>query len=132
MLPKLLLVASLVWPTILGAGWWSRTHDGPVWLTATVYFTASHVCHQKPDRSFWSLGAPWPVCGRCAGLYLSAPMGALLAIFMRKRRNGLPPLAWLALAALPTAAIWILEHAQLAPITSLTRFVAALSLGFAT
>jgi uncharacterized membrane protein len=133
MLSKALVAASIAWLTLLGAGWWSRTHAGPGWLTAGVYFTAGRVCHQRPDRSFWTLGAPWPVCGRCAGLYLSAPLGAFAAVATRRRRRAqLPSLVWLAAAAVPTAATFGLELAHLAPMTSLARAIAALPLGAAT
>jgi len=129
---KLLLAASILWPTLLAAGWWSRTHDGPGWLAASVYLTASHVCHQRPERSFWTSDAPWPVCGRCSGLYLSAPFGALAAIATRRRRIQMPPVGWLIAAAVPTAATLAIEWLGLAPVSSLARAVAALPLGAAT
>ena len=132
MLAKLLVVASIVWPTILAAGWWSRTHDGPGWLTATVYMTAGRVCHQRPERSFWTAGAPWPVCGRCSGLYLAAPIGAIAAFATRRKRLAVPPVGWLIVAAIPTAATLGLEWSGLAPISSLARALSALPLGVAT
>lgn len=132
MLAKFLVIASIVWPTILAAGWWSRTHDGPGWLTASVYLTASRVCHQRPERSFWTDGAPWPVCGRCSGLYLSAPVGAIAAMATRRRRSAMPSIGWLIAAAIPTALTLGLEWLGLAHISSLTRALAALPLGAAT
>lgn len=129
---KLLLAASIAWPMILAAGWWSRTHNGPPWLTATVYVAAGRVCHQRPERSFWTDGAPWPVCGRCSGLYLAAPIGALAAISTRRKRPGLPSVWWLFIFAIPTALTLGLEWTGLAPISSLARALCALPLGAAT
>jgi uncharacterized membrane protein len=117
---------------VLTAGWWSRTHDGPAWLTATVYLAAGRVCHQRPERSFWTDGAPWPVCGRCSGLYLAAPIGAIAAVASRRRRLGVPPAGWLIVAAIPTALTLAIEWAGLAPVSSLARAMAALPLGAAT
>lgn len=92
-----------------------------------VYLAGSHVCHQRPDRSFHAGDAQWAVCARCAGLYLAAPVGAIAALLRRRRVS----LAWVAVAALPTAATWVLEAAGLAPIGNLARFLAALPLGAA-
>jgi uncharacterized membrane protein len=132
LLTKFLVVASIVWPTILTAGWWSRTHDGPGWLTASVYLTAGRVCHQRPERSFWTAGAPWPVCGRCSGLYLSAPIGAIAAIATRRRRARMPAIGWLIAAAIPTAVSLGLQWTGLVQGSSLGRALLALPLGFAS
>jgi uncharacterized membrane protein len=73
----------------------------------------------------------WPVCARCSGLYLAAPLGALVALAgghgLRRQRD----LRILALAAVPTAVSFVLEHGGLAPMTSTLRFIAALPLGAA-
>jgi uncharacterized membrane protein len=54
--------------------------------TALVYVAAGHVCHQRPERSFHLDGRPLPVCSRCTGLYLAAPLGlAGVLLFMRRR-----------------------------------------------
>ena len=83
---KLLVAASIIWPVLLTGGWWARAHEGPAWLAAGTYLVAGRVCHQKPDRSFHSSGVQWPVCGRCAGLYLAAPAGALAALAFWRRK----------------------------------------------
>src|SRR4030095_16581651 len=129
---KFLLAASIVWPTLLGAGWWSRTHDGPPWLTVTTYLVAGRVCHQRPERSFWSHGAPLPVCGRCTGLYLAAPIGAFIAVLSRRNRSTLPPVGWLVAAAIPSALTWIFVHADVMAVSNTARFLSALPLGAAT
>jgi uncharacterized membrane protein len=127
---KLLIVASIIWPLLLASGWWARSRDEAPWLTATVYVAAGRVCHQRPDRSFFTGGAPWPVCGRCAGLYLAAPLGALAAL--ASPRRGRRSLAlWLGIAAVPTALTLVAEVAGLAHVASITRAVAAVPLGAA-
>ncbi len=128
---KWLIVAAIVWPLFLASGWWSRAEGGPPSLVAAVYLSAGRVCHQRPERSFHTAGVPWPVCGRCAGLYLAAPFGALAALVGR-RRAGVPGAAWLVATAAPTAVTFALEFAGLASISAVVRAVAALPLGAAT
>jgi uncharacterized membrane protein len=125
-----LIVAAFAWPALLGAATWSRTGGRqPLW-TAIVYAAASRVCHQRPERSFYSAGVKWPVCGRCSGLYLSAPLGALGAVVALRRRARAPrQLAWLALSAVPTALTLIAEGLGLVPVSNLARLIAALPLG---
>ena len=129
---KFLLAASIAWPTLLGAGWWSRTHDGPAWLTASTYLLAGRVCHQRPERSFWSEGAPLPVCGRCTGLYLAAPFGALVAMLSRRNRSTMPWVGWLIAAAVPTALTWIFQRTDIITVSNAARFLWALPLGAVT
>ena len=130
-MPKLLLAASIVWPTLLGAGWWARAYDGPGWLSASTYLVAHRVCHQNPARSFSFAGAPLPVCGRCTGLYLAGPIGALAAIVSRRNRSTMPAIGWLIAAAVPTALTYGLEKLAGVPMTSIARMIAALPLGAA-
>lgn len=127
---RLLVIAAIAWPLFLAAGLRSHIHGGPAWITAGVYLTAGRVCHQSPERSFRTAGAQWPVCGRCAGLYLAGPLGALAAVLVRRRANT-TPWTWMAVAALPTAATFVMEFAGLADVTSRARFLAALPLGAA-
>ena len=71
-----------------------------VFASAVVYGVGGVVCHQRPDRSFHTGGLRWPVCARCAGLYVSAGAGALVAApqrpggwrTVRGRGRGLPML----------------------------------------
>lgn len=100
---------------------------------AAVYAAGSAVCHQIPVRSFHLAGRPLAVCGRCTGLYLSALAGGLLALAFT---GGAPTRRiddrlLLAVAALPTALSWSLEHAGLAAQSNVIRAAAALPLGFA-
>ena len=127
MAQKLLASATLIWLLILAAGWWSAHTGRATWLGSAVYVAAGAVCHQRPERSFQTAGVQWPVCGRCAGLYLAAPIGAFAALVLSRR--GLPRRSWFLLAALPTAVTFLLEWLHLAPITSTIRALAALPLG---
>jgi uncharacterized membrane protein len=133
-LPAALVAGAIVWPVALGAAAVARMTGNPAAWTTVVYAMASTVCHQRPDRSFHTAGVQWPVCGRCAGLYLAAPMGAGLAVLgLRRRRVARDriSLMWLAIAALPTAATLVLEWAGLSTVTSIARAAAALPLGAA-
>lgn len=127
----LLTAASIAWPLLLGSAVWDRSrhsHEPTVWATA-VYLAASGVCHQHPERSFHSAGAQWPVCARCAGLYLAAPIGALMAAATRRRHARRP--WWLLAAAAPTAITWGLEWFGLVAVGNAVRAAAALPLGAA-
>lgn len=125
---RTLLVAAIAWPALLGAVVALRAADRAPWLTGAVYLAAARICHQDPARSFATAGVQWPVCGRCSGLYLAAPLGALFAAGWRRRRSAGLPIAVMLVAAAPTAATMIWEWAG-QPMSSLTRLLAALPLG---
>ena len=143
---KLLVVASMVWPLMMAGAVWERAATGGSVWTAALYAAASRICHQRPERSFHTAGVKWPVCGRCSGLYLGAPLGALAAIVVTRRKraalrtafraNGTVQYAvavfravWLAVAGLPTLLTLVLEWSGLVPVSTLARFVAAVPLG---
>lgn len=95
------------------------------------------VCHQQPDRSFVTAGVQWPVCGRCAGLYLSGALGilALLAVPRLVKTAGAAADVWraaLVAAALPTVVSWGAERFDWWSFTSATRAVLAAPLGLTT
>jgi len=127
---KALVVAAFVWPALL-AGAWAHEVRSPGGWSAVVYIAASRICHQRPERSFHTAGVQWPVCGRCSGLYASAPIGALAAVWALRRRRWtrVAGLTTLALAAVPTAVTLAIEWPHLAPMTSVLRALAALPLG---
>jgi Predicted membrane protein (DUF2085) len=141
-LVKLLVAASLIWPLILAAAVWDRAATGGSIWTQAIYLACSRICHQRPERSFYTTGVKWPVCGRCSGLYLFAPFGAVAAMVAPRRRwrqsptqsantrTGDDHVRWLILASLPTVATFVLEWSG-APMTSLVRALAALPLGAA-
>jgi uncharacterized membrane protein len=122
-----LVAAAIGGPLVMGAAVGARiAGSGPVWTTI-VYAAAGRVCHQRPDRSFVTHGVQWPVCGRCAGLYLGAPLGALATLSglrARGRASGA-----LAIAALPTLVSWVAEHVFGLPQSNLVRAGLALPLG---
>jgi uncharacterized membrane protein len=129
-LARALVVGSIVWPTLLAAATLDRAARGaPSAFSRTVYAAASRVCHQRPDRSFRTRGVPWPVCGRCAGLYGAAPVGALLMWARRRRPMRVEALLLLALASLPTIATLVVEWSGLSPLSNTVRAAAALPLG---
>jgi uncharacterized membrane protein len=132
---KMLVAASLAWPLILSSAAVARwAHAAPV-VSSVVYLAASRVCHQRPERSFHTAHVQWPVCARCSGLYLAAPAGAIVAFASRRRRSrsrephAAAKIVWLLVASLPTAVTLALEWLRLAPMSNLTRAVAALPLG---
>ena len=127
---KWLTVASIVWPVMLGLAAAQRISGGPARAAAFVYAAASHVCHQKPERSFHTAGVSWPVCARCSGLYLAAPIGAFAALLTRRRplsRSKL--LTVLAVACAPSLITFTTEFVGLITTTNMVRAVAALPAG---
>ncbi len=125
-----LVSAAIAGPALLASVLATRVAGaGPLW-TAIVYSAASFVCHQRPDRSFFWGDVQWPVCGRCAGLYLAAPLGAIAAFFTsRTSLPGRRATTWLAVAAVPTATSWLAEHLAGVPQANLTRAALAVPLG---
>ena len=124
------MALALAWPLVLGAGLAAAIHGEPRWLSATVSLVGSRICHQRPERSFHTAGAQWPVCGRCSGLYLAAPLGAIAALG-RRRRLPREAAVLFAVAAVPSAITFALEFSGLAPVSNAARAVAALPLGAA-
>ncbi len=117
--------------------WVACVRESRHWPVARAAFAAyavgGLVCHQRPERSFVSCGHAWPVCGRCAGIYLGAAAGVL---FIGVRRGGIaravPPRHWrrrLILAALPSAVLWAGEVVLRVDPGTLVRFVGALPAG---
>jgi uncharacterized membrane protein len=126
-----LTVAALLWtaaivtaPRALGSGRFGV-------VAAVVYAGSSRICHQRPERSFSTEGLRWPVCARCAGLYFSGALGALLGWFGLGRWRASGARWLLVIAALPTATTWGLEVAGLASFSNMARAVAAIPLGIA-
>jgi uncharacterized membrane protein len=138
MIARALVVGALLWPVLLGAALWDRVeHPAPgrsAWATA-VYLAAAQVCHQHQDRSFHTHGEKWPVCARCAGLYLAAPFGVVG--FLGRARLGRPgarrlqPPYVLIIAAVPTIATVLWEWGGLGMPAHWVRLVTALPLGAA-
>ena len=78
-------------PRVAGAA----TPHSPLALvlgTAAAYQVGGILCHQRADRSFHTDAVQWPVCARCAGLYMSAGLGALVMLVVRRRAALAPTL----------------------------------------
>lgn len=134
---RALLIGSLAWPAMLGAALWDRgEHRAPersVWASV-VYLAAAQVCHQQADRSFATRGESWPVCARCAGLYLAAPLGGIWFLLQRRThrtRGGWQPSHVFIVAAIPTALTLAWEWGGLGVPANSVRFASALPLGAA-
>jgi uncharacterized membrane protein len=95
-----------------------------------VYGAGSVVCHQRPERSFHIHGRQLAVCARCTGLYVSALVGALLALsFSAPPVSSSRARVWFGIAALPTLLTVGLELAGWAYPSNTTRVLSALPLG---
>lgn len=135
-----LLVGAVIWPGLLGAALAHRIGHAPpersAW-PAMVYLAAAQVCHQQPERSFHTGGERWPVCARCAGLYLAAPLGMVgfLALTRGDRRGRMAPGPWparaCAVAAVPTVLTVLWEWGGLGTPANGVRWLTALPLGAA-
>lgn len=55
---------------------------------AVTYVVGGVLCHQQPTRSFHLWDTQMPVCARCSGLYMLAPLGVVLALGSGGRRSG--------------------------------------------
>ncbi len=131
-LVKALVGAAIVWPLLLLAAAWPDAHGRPPAWSPVIYLAASRVCHQQPERSFQTAGVQWPVCGRCSGLYLAAPLGAVAAsLRSTRRRVARSTIGWLAVAAVPTVVTLVFEWMTAVPVSNLARALAALPLGAA-
>lgn len=147
-----LAFAAAAWAALilLTPGWMASPVGGPVgghadrWALAAraTRVVGSRICHQRPERSFHLHGRPMPVCGRCAGLYLSGATGLVLASVAARRRgvsggdaagSGAgrfdPRATRLAWAALPTVLTWGLEVIGVWNPGTPLRAVAAVPLG---
>jgi len=128
---RFLVACAVAWPILLTAATAARIQHAAPWASTFTYLVAGQVCHQRPHRSFHTAGVQWPVCGRCSGLYLAAPAGAIAAFLVGRRRTSRPSIAWLAVAAAPTAITFVVEKAGIAAVGNGMRFAAALPLGLA-
>jgi uncharacterized membrane protein len=123
-----LTLGALLWVAALST---AAVLHGTGLLPSIVYGVASLVCHQRPERSFVLGGAQFPVCARCAGLYVSGALGALLAWFpLRSPDSNARRL--LLIAAAPTLATIPIEWLGLSALSNAIRATAALPFGAAS
>ena len=99
----------------------------PEWLFPFGRF----ICHQRPERSFFSNGHQLAVCARCTGLYAGSALAAPFGVIAASSLAGARARRVLMVAAAPTAITWSLEFAGLSGFSNVARFIAALPLGFA-
>jgi uncharacterized membrane protein len=136
----MLLLASVLWATAVVTAPVVASTAAPrspsLLASIAVYGLGAFVCHQRDERSFHTAQLRWPVCARCAGLYLSAGVGALVVLLFRTRwtlpaaaRGGLPGI--LLLAAAPTCASWGAEQLGLIAPGNLMRAALSVPLGMA-
>jgi uncharacterized membrane protein len=126
---RALVIASIVWPVWLGADVWHRAQAAPGAGSFVLHVIASRICHQRPERSFHTAGAKWPVCARCSGLYLAAPFGAVVAVASRRVRRVRRVWHWLGITAAPTIVTLALEWLRVADPGNGWRGATALPLG---
>jgi|SRR5688572_8473888 len=132
MLRAVIVIASVIWPLLLGAALRQRLNGETPMLASVVYMSASTICHRLPERSFHTAGVQWPVCGRCSGLYLGAPLGALLALVVRRRRaDSRADVSLIATAAAPALITVALEWMHIYDIGNIGRFLTAVPIGAA-
>jgi uncharacterized membrane protein len=129
-LAMLVAAAVLLWPVALGAALIDRLDHHTSVASTVVYLAAARVCHQRADRSFQTRGAQWPVCARCAGVYLAGPMGLIMA-FGGRRRTPRSLARIVMVAAAPTAVTWVAEVGFGLPVSALLRAASAAPLGAA-
>lgn len=71
--------AALLWVGLqLAATLLGRSESWAV-VAGPVYLIGALLCHQLPERSFHLSAAQWPVCARCAGIYVGAAAGAVVS-----------------------------------------------------
>lgn len=140
---SILLVGAVIWGAIVTAApplAGAATPDSPLALvvaTAAAYQVGGILCHQRADRSFHTGVVQWPVCARCAGLYISGGLGALVMLVVRRRVEHAPLLtrsrAMLLVlgAAAPTAISWVAERSGLSATSNVWRAALAVPLGLA-
>jgi uncharacterized membrane protein len=125
-LAVLWLASILIAPRVL-----SSSHRALAAGAACVYLTGGFVCHQRPERSFRLAGRQMPVCARCTGLYAAAAVAAPIALLAASAFGAARARRIALVAALPTIVTWSIEHFGFVQLSNMTRFVAALPLGFA-
>jgi uncharacterized membrane protein len=111
------LLLTLLWPAALLAAPYLASRESasavPLRLAAGIYLLGGRLCHQRAERSFHLWDAQLPVCARCTGIYLGAPLGAAAGMaWSRRRVVRVSRRAWrwaLGAAALPIAATLVWE-----------------------
>jgi uncharacterized membrane protein len=106
-----LLTGAALWCAVIVAA--------PLFSIRPIYAFFSLICHQAPERSWFLLGQPLPVCIRCSAIYF----GFLIALVAKREPNA----DWLKLAIAVTFAEVALEW--LGAESVMARSVTGLALG---
>jgi uncharacterized membrane protein len=124
----LLALAALIWLGLLILG-----PALPVPLAGLLYALGSHICHQRPERSFHLFSAQLPVCARCVGIYAGAAAGLLFTLkpFLPGRLSSVSSRTLLSAGATPTLMTVIMEWSGLWSGSNSVRAVAGAALGVA-
>ncbi len=79
---------SFLQPGLLGLSslmvWFWLTHT-PSGLDGILHAIGYSVCHQIPSHSFQIGTDPFPICSRCAGMYLGVFSGIVILLMQRQR-----------------------------------------------
>jgi uncharacterized membrane protein len=76
--------------------WCAAIVAAPIFSISAIYAFFSLICHQAPERTWFLLDHPLPVCIRCSAIYF----GFLLALAAKRQ----PHAPWLKLAIAITIA----------------------------
>jgi uncharacterized membrane protein len=136
--------ASVAWTVALPAATFAASLARPTaaayLFSLVVYAAGGVVCHQLPERSFHFWGRQFPVCARCAGLYVGAAATAVGWLLLNRhsagdvddRSRGVGPrLAVLGAASVPTALTLVYEWTTGVMPSNVLRCAAGFVLGAA-
>jgi uncharacterized membrane protein len=130
---RVLATLMVVWAVALPVAPLAASARGvPAAGSAIVYAAGSLVCHQQPARSFSTRGRRWPVCARCAGIYLAAGLVGLAVVGGAARVRAVSARSWrrrFLVALLPIAVTWGLERLGAAGVSNGVRALSGVWLG---
>lgn len=124
----LLALAAAIWLGLLILG-----PVLPVPVAGVLYALGSHICHQRPERSFHLFSSQLPVCARCLGIYAGAAAGLLLTVhpWLRQRLSRMSPRTMVCAGATPTLMTVVMEWGGVWSTGNNVRAAAGATLGLA-
>ncbi|HSK64743.1 MAG TPA: DUF2085 domain-containing protein [Pyrinomonadaceae bacterium] len=97
-----------------------------------IYGAFNVLCHQLPERSYFTAGHKLAVCSRCTGIYAGFAVTLLLYPLIRSlRTTAIPARKWLVLATIPTLVDFSLTFFGIWENTHTSRLLTGLLLGTA-
>jgi len=132
----------LKWAIVAGASLWvvslplaayaasSQKTSMAYAFALAMYGAGSFLCHQRPERSFHLWMTAFPVCARCAGIYVGGAFGAVTAF--RHAPALRRPVFIVMAAALPSLATLVYEWTTGAVPDNWIRALAGFPIGVAT